>query len=154
MLSVDTLATVVLGRIEQDADGAYALRWTNAGHPPPLLLHAEGWVEVLETRAEMLVGVRPGAARTDHVTPLPTGSTLLLYTDGLIEQRDGDRDIDSGTARLVESLTGRAELPLDALLDRVLERAVEPREDDIVVLAVRIAAAGPQERQAAAHDHT
>ena len=137
-LSVDTLATVVLGRIEQDATGARSLRWTNAGHPPPLLLHPDGQVDVLDTPPEMLVGVRPGAARTDHVIPLPAGSTLLFYSDGLIEQRDGDRDIDSGTAVVVQALTGRAGLPLDALLDRVLDLVREPQEDDIVVLAVRL----------------
>jgi serine phosphatase RsbU (regulator of sigma subunit) len=137
-LSVDTIATVVLGRIEQVATGARLLRWTNAGHPPPLLLHPDGRVQVLGAPAEMLVGVNPGAARTDHVAPLPAGSTLLLYSDGLIEQRAGDRDIDSGTALVVQALTGRADLPLDALLDRVLELVHEPQEDDIVVLAVRV----------------
>jgi len=100
--------------------------------------HPDGRVEVLETRAELLVGVHPGAPRTDHHTALPPGSTLLLHTDGLIEQRAGDRDIDAGTARVVQSLTGQADLPLEALVDRVLEVAHEPREDDIVVLAVRV----------------
>ena len=137
-LSIDTLATVVLGRVDRDDDGVPTLRWTNAGHPAPLLLHPDGRVEVLETRAELLVGVHPGAPRTDHSTALPPGSTLLLHTDGLIEQRAGDRDIDAGTARVVHSLTGQADLPLEALVDRVLEVAHEPREDDIVVLAVRV----------------
>ena len=137
-LSVDTLATVVLGRIEQDAAGAYALCWTNAGHPPPLLLHPDGQVTELGGRAELLVGVHPGAARSDHRVALPAGSTLVLFTDGLIEQRAGDRDIDSGTAQVVGALTGQGGLPLEALLNRVLERLAEPRDDDVVVLAVRI----------------
>jgi serine phosphatase RsbU (regulator of sigma subunit) len=68
----------------------------------------------------------------------PARLPLLFYSDGLTEQRDGDRDIDSGTAQVVQALTGRAQLPLDALLDRVLELVREPREDDIVVLAVRL----------------
>ena len=137
-LSVDTLATVVLGRIEHDAAGAAALRWTNAGHPPPLLLSPDGQVTELRSRAELLVGVLPGAARSDHLVALPAGSTLLLFTDGLIEQRAGDRDIDSGTAQVVSALTGQAGLPLEALLNRVLEWLAEPRDDDVVVLAVRI----------------
>ena len=136
-LSVETLATVVLGRIERRPAGAQVLRWTNAGHPPPLLLFPDGRVDVLEARPELLVGVRPETSRTDHVVTLPAGSTLLLYSDGLIEQRAGGWDIDSGTTALVESLTGQAQLPLDELLDRVLERVVEDRDDDIVVLAVR-----------------
>ncbi|MBB3677402.1 PP2C family protein-serine/threonine phosphatase [Modestobacter versicolor] len=136
-LSVDTLATVVLGRIEHRPAGGHVLRWTNAGHPPPLLLHADGRVDVLGTRPELLVGVLPEAARTDHLAELPAGSTLLFYSDGLIEQRAAGRDIDAGTAQLVEALGGQSQLPLDALLDRVLARVVEPRDDDIVVLAVR-----------------
>jgi serine phosphatase RsbU (regulator of sigma subunit) len=136
-LSVDTLATVVLGRIDRGADGRHTLHWTNAGHPAPLLLHPDGRVEVLGTRAELLVGVRPETVRTDHELALPPGSTLLLHTDGLVEQRDGDRDIDAGTARVVQALTGQAGLPLDALVDRVLSVVQEPREDDVVVLAVR-----------------
>jgi serine phosphatase RsbU (regulator of sigma subunit) len=139
-LAVDTLATIVLGRIDRDPAGATVLRWTNAGHPPPLLLQPDGRVEVLGGRAELLVGVRPETVRTDSAVVLPPGSTLLLYTDGLIEQRAADRDIDSGTARVVAALAGQVELPLGALLDRVLAQVVEPRDDDIVVLAVR---AGP-----------
>ena len=86
----------------------------------------------------MLVGVHPGAVRTDHRVALPAGSTLVLFTDGLVEQAAGDRDIDSGTAEVVAALTGQAQLPLETLLDRVLERVAEPRDDDVVVLAVRV----------------
>jgi len=141
-LSIQTLATVVLARIEQDAEdaarGLRRLRWTNAGHPAPVLLHADGSVEVLRTPPELLVGVDPDCRRTDHVVPLPPGSTLLLHSDGLIEQRATRRSIDAGTALLVERLTGQAHLPLEALIDRVLDALPDGREDDVVVLAVRM----------------
>ncbi|WP_369140153.1 PP2C family protein-serine/threonine phosphatase [Modestobacter versicolor] len=139
-LAVDTLATVVLGRIEPGPAGTHLLRWTNAGHPPPLLLLPDGRVEVLGGRAELLVGARPETVRSDAEVALPAGSTLLLYTDGLIEQRAAGRDIDAGTDRVVAALAGQAQLPLAGLLDRVLAQVVEPRDDDVVVLAVR---AGP-----------
>jgi serine phosphatase RsbU (regulator of sigma subunit) len=141
-LAVDTLATVVLGRIEPDGTGGRLLRWTNAGHPPPLLLHADGQVEVLGAPAELLIGVHPQAVRTDHVAALPAGSTLLLYSDGLVEHRAVDHDTDAGTDRVVATLTGQAQLPLEALVDRVLGQLPELREDDVVVLAARVDPAG------------
>ena len=140
--SIDTLATVVLARIEQEpayaALGMRRLRWTNAGHPPPVLLHADGRVEALATPPDLLVGVRPDCLRSDHVLPLPPGSTLLLYSDGLIEQRATDRSIDAGISLILERLAGHADLPLEELLDRLLDDLQDGREDDIVVLAVRM----------------
>ncbi|OMQ14907.1 hypothetical protein A7K94_0213230, partial [Modestobacter sp. VKM Ac-2676] len=137
VLGVDALATVVLGRVECDGAGGRTFRWTNAGHPPPLLLQPDGRVEVLTPPVEILVGVRPETRRSDHVVPLPADSTLLLYSDGLIEQRAGGRDIDVGTAQLVASLTGQTGGSLDELLDRVLAPVVRVRDDDVVVLAIR-----------------
>lgn len=144
-LRVDTLATVVLARIEPDddaaGDGSRLLRWTNAGHPPPVLLLADGSTRLLETRPELLVGVDPDRARTDHRHVLPSGSTLLLYSDGLIERRrrgrDDDGDLDAGTAALRRTLADRHDAPLDELLDAVLAELQDDRDDDIVVLAVR-----------------
>ena len=75
------------------------LRWSNAGHPPPLLLHPDGRIEELTTsRAELMLGVEPAAARTESVVTVERGSTLLLYTDGLVEGRD--LPLDEGVDRL------------------------------------------------------
>jgi serine phosphatase RsbU (regulator of sigma subunit) len=60
-----------------------------------------------------------------------------MYTDGLVERRD--RDIDQGTAALVEVLRRCADLPLDELCDQVLEQLFLPdAEDDVAVLAIRL----------------
>ena len=101
-----------------------------------------GLTERDATRADELVSaaLRGGGrlARTDHGTVLAPGSTVLLYTDGLVERRD--RDIDEGTAALVEAVAACAGLSLDDLCDRVLERLFLPdAEDDVAVLAVRLA---------------
>jgi serine phosphatase RsbU (regulator of sigma subunit) len=72
-----------------------------------LLLYPEGTAELLPTSPELLLGLRTGRPGTDHVTELPVGSTLLLYTDGLVERRD--ETLDDGLDRLVsaaESLSG------------------------------------------------
>ena len=90
-LAIGTLATAVLATVEQTpadaARGARVLRWSNAGHPPPLLVLPDGTVEVLERPADLLLGVDPTRPRADHEHELPPGSTVLLYTDGLIERR-------------------------------------------------------------------
>jgi serine phosphatase RsbU (regulator of sigma subunit) len=115
------------------------MRWASAGHPAPVLLAPDGRVSVLDAvPADLLLGVDPRQPRTDHGTLLPPGSTVLLHTDGLVERRD--RDIDQGTAALVEVLGECAGLPLDELCDRVLARLFLPdAEDDVAVLAFRLA---------------
>jgi len=139
-LRIETLATMVLARIEQtDTDAAVGLRrlrWSNAGHPPPVLLHADGSTEVLETDNDLLIGLHTDLPRHDHTHPLPPGSTLLLFTDGLIEHRG--RSLTDGLADLRHVLTRCTGLALDHLLD-VLQRELigEHPDDDCAVLAVR-----------------
>jgi len=156
-LALDTMATCLVARLEQDEDdvraGTTRLRWANAGHPPPAVLDCDGRVHLLEQGpADLLLGVDPESPRADHVAVLRRGATVLLYTDGLVERRD--RDIDTGTAALTEVLSTCAGLALDELCDRVLQRLILPdAEDDVAVLAVRLhpedrprpSEAGPQQ---------
>jgi serine phosphatase RsbU (regulator of sigma subunit) len=102
-----------------------------------VLLRPDGRVLVLDgDLPALLLGVDPSVERHDRVAVLPAGSTVFLYTDGLVERRD--RDLDTGTAALVSVLAEYAALPLADLCDRVLERLFLPdAEDDVAVLAVR-----------------
>ncbi len=143
-LGVGALATGVLARIEQTDGsaerGERTLRWSNAGHLPPMLLLADGSVQVLATTPDLLLGLLPDAERADHTAPLPAGSTLLLFTDGLVERRGEDLDV--GIARLqgcLSDLSGTVGEDLDALLDGVLTALLEGEvEDDVAVVAVRM----------------
>jgi serine phosphatase RsbU (regulator of sigma subunit) len=137
-LALDTMATALVARLESGESAGTRLRWANAGHPPAMLIGADGTVEVLGcTPADLLLGVSPECVREDHVTDLDAGATLLLYTDGLVERRD--RDIDAGTDELVSLLEEFAGLPLGELCDRVVERLFLPdAADDVAVLAVRL----------------
>ncbi|PPK93195.1 stage II sporulation protein E [Kineococcus xinjiangensis] len=146
VLGLDVLATAVVARVEQTAEdrarGLRRLRWSNAGHPPPLLLHADGRVEVLDGEPDLMLGVDPDAVREDGTCELPPGSTLLLYTDGLVERRDAT--LEAGVALLARELAARAGQPLAQLLDGVLGAVLgEDPEDDVAVLAVR---AHPEDR--------
>jgi serine phosphatase RsbU (regulator of sigma subunit) len=155
-LDLDTMATAVVARLEQDdpelAAADTRVRWSTAGHPPPVLIDADGTVTLLDcAEPDLLLGVEPDRPRTDRVATIDRGGTLLLYTDGLVERRD--RDLDAGTAELVRVLAGLSDLPLQELCDRLLERMYLPdTEDDVALLAVRVhpqdrprpAGAGPQ----------
>ncbi|MEU0237273.1 SpoIIE family protein phosphatase [Nocardiopsis sp. NPDC006198] len=84
--------TVVLGTLEPGSDGGTArVRLASGGHPPALVLRADGRVDLLDTPGGMLVGVLPGAEFATAETVLAPGDTLLLYTDGLTEARTGPR---------------------------------------------------------------
>ncbi|MCO7221477.1 SpoIIE family protein phosphatase [Klenkia sp. PcliD-1-E] len=134
-LDVGTLATVLVARVEQ-VPGGRLLRWSNAGHPAPLLVDADGEVVLLEGR-DLLLGVDHTAPRHDHEVPLAPGSTLLLHTDGLVERRGSD--LDAGTARLVQTVGRlvRAGVGLDELCDRVLATVPRHPEDDVALIALR-----------------
>ena len=141
-LGVDATATVILARVEQTPEdrerGLRRLRWSNAGHPPPLLLHPDGTVETLDRGGDLLLGVDPAIPRVDHEHVLPTGSTVLLYTDGLIERRA--TTVDQDLARLRQALSGLADQPLEALADLLLERLLSRAgtDDDVALIAVRL----------------
>lgn len=130
------LVTAVIARIETPAKGAWRLHWTNAGHPPPLLARPDGRTLLLEDGLAPVLGVDPGLERTTATMELPSGSTLLLYTDGLIE-RPGE-DIGRGLTRLRQHATALAREPLAVLRDELLARLSDDQHDDIAVLALRV----------------
>ncbi len=143
-LDVAGLATIVLARIEQPADagGMRILHWSNAGHPPPVLLHPDGSTTLLDRRPDLLVGVDGERPRRDWTADLQPGDTLLLYTDGLIEHRHLGADVDRGIAALRRTLGDHHALPLDALLEAVLAENQHGHDDDIALLAVRVRPVG------------
>jgi serine phosphatase RsbU (regulator of sigma subunit) len=106
----------------------------NAGHPPPLLVTAGG-SEYLDVPVGPPLGVGPTSYRPATVS-MPVGSTLVLYTDGLIERRA--EGIDVGMRRLADLAEPLADEPVEHLVSHVvttLRHADAP--DDIAVLAFR-----------------
>ncbi|WP_433832885.1 GAF domain-containing SpoIIE family protein phosphatase [Actinoplanes sp. CA-015351] len=127
--------TAVLAYVQPDRDG-YRLQWANAGHPTPVLIERDGTVSPLTGR-DMLLGVRHHTSRNDHTRTLPRGSTVLFYTDGLIETRTDV--IDVRKRELHQVLRGLATAPLPDLLDETLSRlAGDNHEDDVALLALRV----------------
>ena len=136
-----TLATVVLARVDVDPAGSGVLRWSNAGHPPPLVLRADGSAELLERPQNLLLGVDPGAQRSDHALPLGPGDTVVLYTDGLVERRDAT--IDDGLQLLVDAATALAGRPVEELCDELLAAIAPDQSDDVALLVLRVAPEEP-----------
>jgi serine phosphatase RsbU (regulator of sigma subunit)/anti-sigma regulatory factor (Ser/Thr protein kinase) len=140
-LELATLATAALAELsgpEDTADGV-RLRWSNAGHPPPVLLDPHGLARLLTPsrgKADLLLGIDPATLRITETATLPFGSTLLLFTDGLFERRG--ESLDEGLARLLSTVEERATDDLDRLCDAILAGMV-PRAaaDDVAIVAVR-----------------
>src|SRR4051794_12804117 len=142
VLQIDTMATAAVARFEQTEDeaarGVTRMLWANAGHLPPLALHPDGSVAVLaDWKADLLLGVDADVVRTESVVTLDSGTTVLLYTDGLVERRDAD--LDTGLDRLRKHLAELADLPLQELCDELVTRLVDGKpEDDVALVAVRL----------------
>jgi PAS domain S-box-containing protein len=139
------MATAVYARLEPSGpDGARMLRYSNAGHPAPLLLRPGGTPAWLDDQRSPMIGAirglggRTGPDRPEAGIRCPPGSLLLLYTDGLTDVPG--EDADDRSALLERTLR---ELPTDAAVDDVVERVLSvcapPRpRDDVALLAVRL----------------
>jgi len=137
-LSVGVLATAVLARVEEEPGGERprrTLRWSNAGHPPPVLLAPDGRARLLEETPNPLLGL--GAdPRGDHAVALEPGAILVLYTDGLVERRRAG--LQEGLEWLVGVLEERQGLGAEELSDLLLAQLEPHVEDDVALLVLRV----------------
>ncbi|MGA5731957.1 SpoIIE family protein phosphatase [Streptomyces seoulensis] len=132
--------TLVHAHLLPRPHGRWLLRWTNAGHPAPLLAHPEHGVESLTEHARLLFpGLAPADGRPVHERLLDPGSVLLLYTDGLVEHpgRDFDEVTDRAACLLAQATCQNTPLPplLNLLADTL---AGHEHRDDIVLFALRV----------------
>ena len=115
--------------------GESQMQWVNAGHPAPLLVTAGGPPRFLEGGASVPLGVLPFASYEQTTAGMHPDSTVVLYTDGLIE-RPGEH-LDDGMARLAERVgeaTGDPESLCDHLLATLLPE--DGVTDDVAILAL------------------
>jgi GAF domain-containing protein/anti-sigma regulatory factor (Ser/Thr protein kinase) len=127
--AMTTLAFVVIDSLSE------TLELVNAGHPPPLVITPEGEASYLPLQGGVALGAAPLVKYRCERHPFPTGSTILLYTDGLVESRG--RSIDDGLERLRALATGASDL--EALCSLITERMVpDVQPDDVAIAAARI----------------
>ncbi|WP_233624972.1 PP2C family protein-serine/threonine phosphatase [Actinoplanes sp. ATCC 53533] len=131
------VATAVVAVLDNLPHGGYRLRWSNAGHPPPVVIHPDKTVESL-TGNDLLLGARRFARRHTWTTPLACGSTVLLHTDGLIERAGGTDNIDASQLHLHRRLHTCRQARLQDLLEDAVADVGTDRTDDIAMLAVRL----------------
>ena len=110
-----------------------------AGHPPPLIRSPDGTTSFLEQGRSLPIGVDASLEFEAGEVLLEQGSTILLYTDGLVERRG--TPLDEGLRRLAESAAASEDDP-EELVESVLGALIgdNERPDDIAVLAIRFAA--------------
>jgi GAF domain-containing protein len=131
-LGITQLVSLVYAVIDPVAG---MLSLVNAGHHPPLLIGADGSTRFAQSAPRRILGVKPDDRAATH-WQLTEGSTLLLYTDGLVERRD--EDLDFGVSRMVARAPALAGPSLaGALRELVLTVSDEDGTDDVTALAVR-----------------
>lgn len=133
------VATAIFGRLVLDPGGA-TLLFSNAGHLPPVIKYPNGGVHRIDRGASPLIGVLPpgDVRRSEAAVVLPAGSLLVLYTDGLVENRR--RDHDTGVQQLCATLAATApHASPEEVCAAVVAAMGETWEDDVALLVVRIA---------------
>jgi anti-sigma regulatory factor (Ser/Thr protein kinase) len=125
------LVTILVGLLSRDLT---TFRYVSAGHPPPLVVDPAGAAFASDGRANPPLGLAQAPSFVEEEVPVHPGTSVLLYTDGLIERRD--ESLDAGFERLRSTaervLNGSA--PNDAITE-LLERVVgSPRPTDDVAL--------------------
>ncbi|MFF4172187.1 SpoIIE family protein phosphatase [Streptomyces sp. NPDC001744] len=138
-LDVGSFTTAVHTHLRRRPGGSWRMTWSNAGHPPPLLVPAAGEPRFLVGDGEdPPLCVVPEIPRTTHACVLAPGDTLLLYTDGLIETPG--TSLDTGQARLLEAAALHRDAGLPELL-RLLQGLSDHR-DDTAMIAFRAEPSG------------
>jgi PAS domain S-box-containing protein len=137
--------TVVYARVRMNATGA-RLTLACGGHPPPLIVRSDGIVESTEVTG-VLIGAFPDVEIEDRPLDLGPGDALVLYSDGVVEERRGEEQF--GQRRLGTLLAGTPGLPAREIVDLVISAvegfSLDAPHDDIAVVVVRVQGAGEPE---------
>lgn len=129
----DHLATLVYAVYDP---GTGTLRLTNAGHPPPLVVDPHRSATFLEEGRSVPLGALAHTEYLEAVTVLSPGCALVLYTDGLVEERGAS--LEEGFARLRDAVINGPD-DLEELCDHVLAEGIGGADahDDVALLVLR-----------------
>jgi anti-sigma regulatory factor (Ser/Thr protein kinase) len=124
-------ATVFCGILDP-ATGS--LRYSSAAHPPGIVVHPDGKVVLLDDARSLPLAIRQDAARTEADYVLPPRSTLLLYTDGLVERRG--QPLTEGIAAAGTAVHEAGEASLEELASQLMTRLAPAGgyEDDVAMV--------------------
>lgn len=127
-------ATVFVAIIDTELQ---TVRYSSAGHVPPILATGLSPPELLTDGRAVPLAVHRDDPRPQASRPLAQGSTLMLYTDGLVERRD--ENIDEQIARVAGVVTETADLPVEEVVDEILGRLAPEQgyDDDVAIVLYR-----------------
>ncbi|WP_327287323.1 SpoIIE family protein phosphatase [Streptomyces sp. NBC_01198] len=113
------------------------LTYSSAGHPPGILVHPDGTTRLLEDGRSLPLAVRPGTDRPEGSCTIRARSTLLLYTDGLVERRR--RPLSAGIDQAGKALQDGQNTAIDDLATEVMAQLApaEGYDDDVALLLYR-----------------
>ena len=129
--AMTTLAYLVLDPVNERVE------MVTAGHPPPLVVGPGGEAEYLPLTGGMALGVSDAARYSSDTHPLPLGSTVMLYTDGLVERRGPSIDDGLEQLRLLAMRTADPEALCESATDEMVPAAPA---DDIAMIVARLPA--------------
>jgi serine phosphatase RsbU (regulator of sigma subunit) len=117
-----------------------AFNYARAGHEPPLLLHPDGKLERIPHSAGMALGLWDPVVLDERTIELPSGSTLLMYTDGMTDCRDTQGEA-FGLERIKETLSGLAGASAQEVCDQLFDTLMRfqdgsKQDDDVTLVAV------------------
>ncbi|MEV4453686.1 SpoIIE family protein phosphatase [Streptomyces mirabilis] len=136
--------TVVFGLLIPDTDrGGFRVTLASGGHPPALLMRADGSADYLPTPGGQLIGALPDAHIATTTVRLDLGDTLLLHTDGLTEAHtaqitDGDRYGDDALLDFAQALAPTTASDAVAAVRDLLDTLGTGVDDDTAVLAISV----------------
>lgn len=134
LLGEHASATCLYARLERLEKG-WLLRWSSAGHLPPVLVRAAR-ATVATTPPDLMLGVDPHTERSDHEVLLAPGDLLLMCTDGLVEHRR--TPIDDRLEVLRALVADRVGSHPEQLADELLAALAQDSDDDVALLVVRV----------------
>ncbi len=137
-LGLGTLATVAYACAvpAPGHPGTWRLHVATAGHPALLWHRPDGTVGQLDEPRGLMIGVDAGRPRSTVSYDLPAGSTVVAYTDGLVEHRGADLDV--GTDVLVAALAAVGPVSTPEPLCRTAMGLVDHRLDDIACIGLTL----------------
>ena len=119
------------------------MRYCNAGHNPPIVVHQNRIVERLEGTG-MILGILPGSTYEEQGCQLEPGDVVVLFSDGVSEASRPDTDEEFGEDRLAELLTETACCSAKGIIEKVIQQVTAftagsaPADDITLVVAKRI----------------
>jgi GAF domain-containing protein len=133
------LATCAIVRLDPRPDSAWTATFANAGHLPPLLIDADGNASLIHLINDPLLGLTSARRRrhTETTITMTAGSTLVLYTDGLVERREEGLDISLERLRATASMSTQG-VTMKRFCHDLVQRVVPSGMDDVAVIAIRV----------------